>query len=310
MKDALKAVEFAFLRLGQGRVEMPAKIYLYLDKYRGDFRAMPAYIEGGQTCSIKWVNVHPGNRFKGLPTVMATIILSDARNGCPLCIMDGTYITALRTGAAGAVAAKYLARKDSSSVALVGCGVQAEAQLLGLAEIFRIKEVKVWGRASKEARVFIRKFCSLLKAKMFAASTVQECLKDSDIVVTTTPSRKPLVKLAWLKEGVHINAMGADAKGKQELDPAILKKALVVVDSWEHARHSGEINVPLSKGQLTRQDIYADIGEVVMGKKGRRSNKEITVFDSTGLAIQDLAVAHIIYQKARRLRQGRYLRLI
>jgi alanine dehydrogenase len=308
VSEAIKAVEEAFRFLGQGKVQMPAKLYLHLDKYSGDFRAMPAYIEGYRSCGIKWVNVHAGNAKRGLPTVMALIILSDPGNGLPLCVMDATYATALRTAAAGAVAAKYLARPDSTKVALVGCGAQARTQLEALNQIFDIGQVNVWGLRIQEAKGFINQMRHLVKSHMTACDTIRDCVREADIVVTTTPSRRPLVKSTWIKQGTHINAIGADAKGKQELDPEILRMARVVVDSCQQASHSGEINVPLSKGLFSRKDIYADIGELVCGKKpGRQSYEEITVFDSTGLAIQDIAIANIIYTKAKRSGKARFV---
>lgn len=306
IKDAIKAVEKAFGYFGKGKTQMPPKVYIHLDKHKGDFRAMPAYVEGFKGCGIKWVNVHPGNKRKGLPTVMAVIILSDPASGFPLCIMDATYATALRTGAAGGVAAKYLARQNSRKIGLVGCGVQARTQFLALNELFNIKEVNIWGYNRQEATGFRKDMKNLKSMDIEIKDTIKECVEDCDIVVTTTPSRKPLVKLKWLKKGVHINAIGADARGKEELDPKILKKAKIVVDAWEQASHSGEINVPLKKGIISKRDIYANIGEIVAGgKKGRTKKGEITVFDSTGLAIQDVAIANIIYRKAKAKKRGR-----
>lgn len=308
MKEAIRAIEKGFRFFGQGKVQMPPKVYIDLKKYKGDFRAMPAYAEGFKASVIKWVNVHPENKKKGLPTVMAIIILSDPTTGFPLCVMDATYATALRTGAAGGVAAKYLARRSSKKVALVGCGAQAETQLAALKELFNIDQVNVWGPNPAESKRFVKRVKKGAKFKMNIARTIESCVKDCDIVVTTTPSRKPLVKLGWIKPGAHINAIGADAKGKQELDPRILKKAKVVVDAWEQASHSGEINVPLSKKQLSKKDVYANIGEVVAGrKKGRAKRDEITVFDSTGLAVQDIAIADLVYRKGRKLRKGKYI---
>ncbi len=311
IEEALQSVEKAFRYFGQGKAQMPAKVYICLDKYKGDFRAMPAYLEGFKGCGIKWVNVHPENKKRGLPTVMAVIILSDPRNGFPLCLMEATYATALRTGAAGGIAAKYLARADSRKIALVGCGVQARMQLLALNKLFNIEEVRVWGMKPHEAKRVINRMKELKSLKMTVCDTVKDCVSDSDIIVTTTPSRKPLVRLKWLKTGVHINAIGADAAGKQEIDPQILKSAKIVVDAWEQAAHSGEINVPVREGKLSKNDIYANIGEIVTGrKKGRTKRSEITVFDSTGLAIQDIAIANIIYRKAKRLKKGRDLNFI
>ncbi|MBU4312545.1 MAG: alanine dehydrogenase [Candidatus Omnitrophica bacterium] len=310
IKDAMKAIEKVFRYFGQGKTEMPPKIYIHLDKYKGDFRAMPAYVEGLKSSILKWVNVHPENKKKGLPTVMAIIILSDPRNGYPLCIMDGTYATALRTGAAGGIAAKYLARRDSRTLALLGCGAQAKTQLAALCEVFAIDKVNTWDIKRSQSLSFLKGIRALgLKTRI--SNSVRDCVKDCDIVVTTTPSRSPLVKLEWLKKGVHINAIGADAKGKRELDVRILKRAKIVVDSWEQASYSGEINVPLARGELSKKDIYADIGEIVTGKKkGRTSADEITLFDSTGLAVQDVAIADVIYRKAVEARAGKYVKFI
>jgi alanine dehydrogenase len=310
IKKSIKVIEAAFREYGKNRVIMPAKIYLHLDKYSGDFRAMPAYIEKLGKCVLKWVNVHPHNKIFKLPVVMATSILSDPANGLPLCIMDAAYATSLRTGAAGAVAAKYLARKDSKIVGMVGCGVQAKAQLEALRELFVIREVKVWGHQGS----YIKEFIKTVKApgmKLRPSVSIEECARDSDIVVTTTPSRKPLIKLDWLKPGTHINAIGADAKGKQELSPAILKKAKLVVDSFAQASHSGEINLSLKRGLISKKDIFADIGEIVIGKKKGRTNKqELTVFDSTGLAIQDVAICDLIYKTALKKKTGQWINLV
>jgi len=289
---------------------MPAKIYLDLKKYSGDFRAMPAYLQGFDSCILKWVNVHPNNKTKGLPTVMGTIILSDPRTGYPLAIMDGTYATSLRTAAAGAVAAKYCANKDSHRVGLIGCGAQARTQLMALRLLFKINEVKVWGNKPSHSKKFVSQM-KTKNEKMTTHQTVKECVGNCDIIVTTTPSRRPLVKFKWLKPGVHINAIGADAPGKQELDPDILKNAKVIIDHWEQAAHSGEINVPLRKKLISKRDIYADIGEIVIGKKrGRVKKNELTVFDSTGLAIQDVAIATLIYRTAIRRKKGRRVKII
>lgn len=310
VRGAIRVVEEAFKEYGRAKVLMPPKLYLHLDKYCGDFRAMPAYVEKLKTAALKWVNVHPLNKKFGLPAVMGLIILSDPRNGFPLCIMDGTFPTSLRTAAAGAVAAKYLARKNSKVAAMVGCGVQARTQLEALSCIFKIKEVRVWGARPSEIKDFIKDMGSF-KVRFIAADNIKNCVKEADIVVTTTPSRKPLVKLSWLKKGAHINAIGADARGKQELDIDILKKARVIVDAWEQAAHSGEINVAVRKKVISKKDIYADIGQIVSGRrKIQRKRRALTVFDSTGLAIQDVAVATLIYKAAIKRRKGKRVNFI
>lgn len=302
MKDTLKVVEGAFSAQGAGKTQMPPKIYIKLHQYNGDIRAMPAFIETTKACGMKWVSVYPKNKEKGLPTTLATIILNDAKTGFPLAIMDGTYITKMRTGAAGGLAARYLARKDSKIAAMVGCGAQAESQLSALAEYFDISLVKVWGNTAKNADDFTCRM-KWVKLKMTACKNIKDCVSGADMVVTTTPSQKPLVQLKWLKKGAHINAIGADAKGKEELEPAILRHAKVIIDDWAQAPASGEINVPWSRGLITKKDICATLGEVICRKLKIRTNAgEITVFDSTGLAIQDISVARHVYQRA--LRQG------
>lgn len=308
-KSAIAAVEEGFRQYGLNKVMMPPKVYLDLKQYNGDFRAMPAFVERPQSCVLKWVNAHPDNPKLGLPAVMAVLILNDPKTGFPLSIMDATYLTAVRTGAAGAVAAKYLADKKSGIIALVGCGVQAVTQLKMLRHVYKIREVRVWGHQP----ILSAKFIKQMKVKgetMVQADSIKTCVEAADIVVTTTPVRQPIVRPEWIKPGAHINAMGADAAGKEELDPTILKNGTIVIDDWEQASHSGEINVPISQGLITRRNIYASLGEIVAGKKKlARNPKKVTIFDSTGLAIQDAAVAHLVYQTAKRKKIGRPIHL-
>ncbi len=291
MEETIGAVERAFELHGKGLTQMPPKVYLSFEK--GDLRAMPAYLEG--KAGIKWVNSHPENPKKGLPTVMAVLILNDPETGYPIAIMDATHLTNFRTGASSAVASKYLARKDSKVFGFVGCGRQAYTQFLALKEIFEIEKVKAYDVNERNAEKFVE-FCrSWVDADVKQVEDVCDC----DVLTTTTPSRKPVVMNDWIKEGTHINAIGADAPGKQELDEKILLRAKIVVDDLEQAMHGGEINVAISKGILKPENIYASLGEIVAGlKAGRESDDEITVFDSTGLAIQDIAVAKVIYDKA------------
>ncbi len=300
ISDAIDAVEEAFRVKGQGKAQMPPKSYIFFRKFGGDFRVMPAYLEELGAAGVKVVNAHPENPEKhDLPSVMATILLLSPETGAPLAVMDGTLITNMRTGAAAAVAAKYLARKDSKIVAMVGAGAQARTQLVALNEVIDIAGVRVEDMISEKAKQYAEELGERLGLDIRAVDTTEEAVRGADVVITVTPRRSPLVMDDWISGGAHINAIGADAPGKQELDPQILKRAKIVVDDWEQASHSGEVNVPLSDDILTRDDIYADIGDVVAGKKpGRFSDNEVTVFDSTGLAVQDIAVAWRVYQKA------------
>ena len=298
MSEVLKAVENAFELKARGKAIMPPKLYLDLPQHQGNFRAMPAYING--IAGIKWVSVYPNNSNYNLPTVMATIVLNDPNTGCPLAFMDGTYITSVRTGAAGGVAVKYLARKDSTIIGMVGAGIQAKAQLMAIAEVVsKIEEVKVFDVYKEVSQKYIKEMNAKLGLNLRVVETIEE-VTEADIVVTTTPSTKPVIMNNHIKPGTHINAIGADAKGKQELEASILLKAKVVVDDVEQASHSGEINVPLAEGLIKIEQIYGTLGEVVANmKKGRENNEEITIFDSTGLAIQDLICAKLVYEKAK-----------
>ncbi len=303
MKETMEAVEKAFELHAKGKTQMPPKVYLTFE--RGDLRAMPACLDG--KAGIKWVNSHPENPKKGLPTVMAVLIYNDPETGFPLAIMDGTHITNFRTGAAGGIAAKYLARNDSKVFGFIGCGRQAYTQFLALREVFNIELVKAYDIFEQNAERFA-KFCEGFGVSAIVCNAKDAC--DCDVLTTTTPSRKPVVKSEWVREGTHINAIGADAPGKQELEEEILLKAKIVVDDLEQAMHGGEINVAVAKGLLKKEDIYATLGEVVAGmKKGRESDDEITIFDSTGLAIQDIAVADLVFRKAKEMDVGLEIKL-
>ncbi|MBM3149508.1 MAG: alanine dehydrogenase [Chloroflexi bacterium] len=293
MKEILEAVEQAFRDHAVGKAAMPPKAYLSLEQ--GDLRAMPAAVSGA--AGMKWVNSHPQNPSRGLPTVMAVLIVNDPATGYPLAVMDATDLTAYRTGATAAIAAKYLARKDSHTLGIVGAGKQAYTQLMAHAEMFDLKLVKVFDLSPAATQKFVQSFPEFT----IQATSLEDAVA-ADILCTLTPAREPVVKKEWVKPGTHINAVGADGPGKQELDPLILKEAMMVVDNMEQAVNGGEINVPLKKGVYSTDQVYATLDEVVAGKKtGRGETKAVTVFDSTGLAIEDIAVASLVYKKARAL---------
>jgi alanine dehydrogenase len=246
MTEVLEVVENAFKLKAQGKAIMPAKIYLELPQYHGDFRAMPAFIDG--STGMKWVSVYPDNHHHNLPVVMAMIILCDPNNSYPLAIMDGTHITNVRTGAVGGIAVRYLARKDSSVIGMIGAGKQAETQLLAINEVLpQLKEVKVFSLSFETSQRFAREMSHRLKVNIRPTENI-DAAADADVVVTTTYATGPVVLKRHIKPGTHINAIGADAEGKQELEAALLAGAKIVIDDLEQASHSGEINVPLSRG--------------------------------------------------------------
>ena len=307
--NVLPVVENAFWEHGLGRVQMPPKVYLDFKAHNGDLRTMPGYLEYMDIAGVKLVNVHPDNPKSGLPTVMALMVLNSTKTGAPLAVMDGTTLTDLRTGAAGGVAAKYLSREDSRVVGLIGLGRQARTQLRAIMEVRDILKVKIFDQSKESTVAFKVEMEKEMGVEIESEPNANEVC-DCDILVTTTPVKSPVVKAGWIRQGTHINAIGADAAGKEELDPMILKNAKVIVDAIQQASHSGEVNVPISTGIFSVNEIYAELGQVVCGiKPGRQNDDDITVFDSTGLAIQDVVTADLAYQRALESKVGLELEL-
>lgn len=298
---AIGAVEEAYRATAGNDTVMPPKEYLVPPKYHGDLRAMPAYLFG--KVGLKWVSVYPENSTRGLPTVMAVFILNDPATGYPLAIMDATVLTDYRTGAAGAVAVKHMASEGAKTVGIVGAGKQAHSILDSILTILRPEEILIWSLEKEISWLESFEGPPIARAPL---EKVSAC----DIVCTVTPTTKPLVRAEWIKEGALIVAAGADAPGKEELEPALLTKAKVVVDDIRQASHAGEINVPVSKERFDPRSIHGTIGEVIAGKKPGREGNEIIIFDSTGIAVQDVSLGAAIYEAAKREGVGREIELV
>jgi alanine dehydrogenase len=305
MKTTIEVVERGFREMGSGGVEMPTRIYLHFERHNGVLIAMPAYIQALDAAGVKIVTAYPDNPSKyNLPSVIARIMLTDPSNGQPLAIMDGTYITTLRTGAAGAIGIKYLSRKESETATIIGLGVQGRSQLLGLNEVRDIKKVKVYDAIPDACKSYARSMSKETGIEIEVAGSVEEAVNSADIVVTCTPSRTPILRSKMITEGMHVSAIGADTKDKRELDTGVLTKIAktgkIVVDSISQALIAGDFAVPIQEGALTGEDIYAEMGEVIVEKKrARETDKEITLFKATGLAMEDITVANEVYKLAR-----------
>ncbi|MEZ4299558.1 MAG: ornithine cyclodeaminase family protein [Polyangiaceae bacterium] len=296
MESAIGAVEAAFSEHGRGRTMMPPKVYLSLEKqHGGDFRAMPSYMDG--LAGVKWVNSHPDNpSTSGLPSVMGIYVLSDAATARPLAVLDATWLTAVRTGAAGAVATKHLHRRTPRTVGFIGCGVQARVLFRAHRVLYPAFE-SVCADARAEAAAG---FAAEIGGRVGSVAEAAGC----DVVCLATPGRAPVVLREHLASGAHVNAMGADAPGKQEVHAEALRAARVYVDDMEQATHSGEVNVPIHDGLFAESDIAGTLGGVVAGVLPPPPEGAITLFDSTGLAVQDLAVARVVYERALREKVG------
>ena len=295
MGDLVPAVEAAFAAYENGTAQMPPKSYVDLPQYDGDFRSMPAYLETDdwQAAGIKWVNVHPDNPNQfDLPTVMGTLVYTDPRSGFPLAVMDATTLTMKRTGAAAAVATDHLAVPDASTLGIVGAGVQSYSQLEAIAEVRPIDTVVVSDPDDDRLARFAEAFENDFDVRTGTVAEAASC----DVLSTVTPVESPIVSVDDLGDHTHVNAMGADAEGKQELQTEVVREATLVIDDFEQTTHSGEINVPWRTERLDRRDIDAELGEVVDHDPfGGDVRSGVTVFDSTGLAIQDLAAARVVY---------------
>ena len=306
--DIVSAVEAAFAADARGDTQMPAKSYIELPRYNGDFRSMPAYLDAGEwdAAAVKWVNVHPDNPGDhDLPTVMGTVVYSDPETAFPLALIDGTNITRLRTGAAAAVATKYLAVADARSMGIVGAGVQSYTQLEAVSQVRPIETVVVADRNESKVKAFVDHFGDRFDVRGGSIEEAAGC----DVLSTVTPVEEPIVHSVG--DHTHVNAIGADAAGKHEIADEILLAAKLVIDDYEQCTHSGEVNVPWAAGVLDDDDIHAELGAVVAGQRdGRTDGDGVTVFDSTGLAIQDVAAAHAVYERAAELDLGEPVSLV
>lgn len=276
--DAIAAVRNAFLKHHRGEWKMPSKVYLDASPH-GDFRAMPALGEG--LAILKWVTSFPGNPAHGRPVVYGTIAVSDAVTGEPKAIVDGRAVTALRTGAAAAVATEVLRRDGAATAGLIGCGLHGRWAALCLKEI---------GLSSGVCADVDDAAAQRLAGELGWTAGSREEAVAADVLTLVTPGESPVVHVGELRGGTHVNALGADGSGKAEMEVAEVERCQLFVDEWDQASHGGELAGAVEQGKVNRLDV-AEIGAVLAGEApGRGSDEAITLFDSTGLAIQDLAI--------------------
>jgi ornithine cyclodeaminase/alanine dehydrogenase len=300
MKESIDAVENAFRELALGTAVMPTRLSVSLPVNEGWLGVMPAFLTHAKSLTTKIVTVYPNNTTQhDLPNVLALIILNDVETGQVEAVMEGAYITAIRTGAVAGVATKHLARKNATNLGIFGCGVQARTQLEAVCQVRDISTVRVYDSDRDRMRSFLSK--SSTKMNITPADNPQEVVRGSDIIVTATTSATPVFNGLDVKPGTHINAIGAFTPDTRELDDQTISKAKIVVDSLAAAlEEAGDIVIPVSRGIIRREDIWAELGEITSGSKpGRTSDDELTVFKSVGLGIQDAAVARLVFEKAR-----------
>ena len=304
MREIIAALEGMFREKGNGNVEMPPKpgIHPRPDSF---IHAMPAYIPSAQAAGIKWVAGYPGNQAKGLPYISGLLILNDPDTGIPLVVMDCTWITAQRTGAATAVAARYLARAESASVGIVACGVQGRSNLEALACLFKIRKVKAYDLVPAVAERYAREMGTLLHLDIEPVTTLPEAVKGLDIVVTSGPILKhpaPAIEAGWLARGAFASLVDFDSYWQGAALGEFDKLATDDLGQMRYYRETGYFR--------ETPEAYADLGELVAGKKpGRVSASERTAAINLGLALDDMATAILVYQRAKAMGIGRELPL-
>ena len=309
MKETIEAVEAVFRSYADGKASMMPRQYFFMEEYKGRVGFMPAYVSGTEIVGVKIVAAHKGNPAQhGLPTVQAMTVLTDGKTGVPLAMVAASYATMMRTGAVAAIAARYLSREDARVAGIMGAGVQGVGQLLGLAEVRAIKKALVYDVSKEKRETYAASMSQRLGIQVEPVESGEDLTRHVDILVTATPSPTPVIEDAWLSPGMHINTVGVSTAGNQEIPTETFRRSKCVVDQFEQTSKIGGISVPISKGNLDQSWVYAELGELVTGKKaGRTSPDEITVFVSSGLAIQDIAVASLIYEKAREKRVGSFI---
>ena len=299
MKDCMDAMEKAFVELAEGTAVLPLRTAIAPPD--GLSLYMPAYLKKMEALACKVVTVYKNNPSKhNLPTTIGKVLLQDPVTGDVICIMNGGYLTAVRTGAASGVATKYLAREQNGQiVGIFGAGVQAKMQLRAMKEARNILKAYVYDLSGEAASAFASEMGSKLDLEVIVAKTPEMLLK-ADIICTATSSSSPLFDGNQIREGTHINGIGSHTPEARELDSVIIKRSKFVGDSREACfKEAGDIIIPVNAGEIPESHFYAELGEIISGKKqGRMNDLEITLFKSNGLAIQDAATAKLVYEKA------------
>lgn len=310
MKDAVEANKEAFRIFSAGGSVVPLRVNVGVPKFEGATLFMPGYVAEMNSIGVKIVSVFPRNPEKGKPSVPATMVLIDGTSGEVCCVLDGTYLTQMRTGAAAGAATDVLARADARIGALIGTGGQALAQLEAMLTVRKLTEVHIFDIAPERTKAFIEKAEEELAhygAAFKAAKTSNAAIGDADIITAVTTSKQPVFNGEKVKKGAHVNGVGSFMPHMQELDEAIIKRAdKIFFDSKEAVlAESGDFIIPLKKGTVSENKFNGDLGQVIASTlKGRETAEEITLFKTVGIAVQDVVTGNLIYQKALQQKAG------
>lgn len=311
IEECTEAVERVFRMYGNGQTERPGVLGVHAKD--GGFHIKAGVLDLARPYFAAKINANfPDNPKRlGLPTIQGVIVLSDAENGYPLAVMDSTEITSQRTAAATAVAAKYLARPESKTLTICGCGNQGRVSLRALRNVFPLEQIFAYDVDSTKSGKFANDLSEDLKISIKAVTQLEDAVRQSDICITCTSSKQFFLKPEYITPGTFVAAVGADNENKQELDPALLAHNRVVADIVDQCATIGELHHALDQNAMIKEQVYGELGEVVAGAKpGRTSSEEIIIFDSTGMALQDVVTAAFVYERAKHDGIGTVIELI
>jgi alanine dehydrogenase len=311
MAECIQVMEQAFRTLAGGETLQPLRQVTWLPDKSGLLALMPAYLGGIQAMGLKAISVFPGNHATSFDSHQGVVLLFETRNGQLLAILDATAITAIRTAAVSALATRLLARPDAAELAILGSGTQARTHLEAMRLVRPIRRVRVWSRNPEHAARFARQAAQRHGLPVEAVPSAQAAVDGADVICTTTSSTEPVLFGEWLAPGCHLNAVGSSTPNARELDTPAVARARLYVDRRESAlNEAGELLIAMKDGAVGADHIQGELGDLLVGKApGRQSDEEITLFKSLGLAVEDLAAAHFIYQKALQQNVGTRLAL-
>lgn len=298
--ELIRALGQAHIQYSTGKAVMPVRLVVPLPDIQGRITSMPGYLHEDKSLGMKVVTYFQNNPKHDLPAILAAIMLFSAESGKLIAVMDGSYITAIRTAGASALATQALANPGRATLGILGAGVQARAHIQALARVRELRQIKIFSPSGVSATAIKRDMEKDLTASIETAPSAEAAVRESDLLVTVSTAKQPIVKSEWLKPGVHINAVGSHRPDSREIDGATLARAKVFVDSRDAIMaECGDILLALKEKSVDESVIHGEIGEILAGTKpGRRSVDEITLYKSVGIAIQDVATANLVYRKA------------
>jgi ornithine cyclodeaminase len=307
MDDLIQSMESALAEFSLGRTAQPLRTVIDVGPGHAFFGVMPAFMPATGALGTKLVTVFGSNAVIGLPSHLATILLMDSTTGELLAVMDGRYITEARTAAVSAVSVRLLAREDAGVLAILGSGVQARSHLRALSHVRALREVRVWSPSASHRREFADTMHREIAVPIAAASSAEDAVRGADLIVAATAAREPVLKSEWVADGAHIAAVGACRPDERELDTALVARARVFVDSRTGAlAEAGDLLRPIREGAFDGNHIAGELGQLAAGSvAGRRTADEVTLFKSLGMAVEDVAAAHLAYERATERGLGR-----